>query len=430
VNLASLVGKMASLVGARLIGAGIGFASQLVLARILTVDDVGIVFLGMSAAAFVALVANGGYALLATTELPKLTAHGRSKLANQFNQAAVSDSLIAFAALVAAVVFAEFTLDLTSGQRTALLFGFLCAPASMFIRYNASMAMAARFFKTAYLPDFLFRPAAFLLGLIAGAFAGWLHSAWAALAVFVGVTYLTAVGQSWALQGRGLSIRHLALPRQSFVKKLRAKAFSLTLVSGMMLAFADIVTLISGWVLPEKDVAIVGIAMRLAALAGFVLQAGQMLVVTDFTQAMVKRDYVTADSLLRRINVTTVGIALAALIATLLLADFALGLFGDVYRQGKWLLVLFMIGQCLRALGGMNQQILSINGFQLRTAGSCLLTLAMLIGLSVIFCGSVGVIGIGYAVVCAELIWLIALASQAQSLCGRRGDLLWVLQHR
>jgi O-antigen/teichoic acid export membrane protein len=430
VKLASLVGKMAGLVGARLIGAGIGFASQLVLARMLSVEDVGIVILGMSAAAFVALVANGGYALLATTELPKLTTHGRTALANAFNQAAVVDGIIAFLAVIAVVAVADLSLGLTSGQRIALIFGCLCAPASMFIRYNASMAMAARFFKTAYMPDFLFRPAAFLVGLLAGAIAGWVHDAFTALTVFIAVTYLTAFGQSWALKGQGLGFRHVAKPRASFVKKLRAKAFSLTLVSGMMLAFADIVILVSGWVLPEKDVAIVGIAMRLAALAGFVLQAGQMLIVTDLTQALVKRDYAASDALLRRINFTTVAIAVAALFATLVLGDFALGLFGEVYRQGLWLLVLFMFGQSLRALGGMNQQILSINGFQLRTAGSCVLTLVLLVALSAVFCQAMGFIGIGFAVVCAELVWLLALAAQAQGLCGRRGDLFWVLQRR
>ena len=61
-----------------------------------------------------------------------------------------------------------------------------------------------------------------------------------------------------------------------------------------------------------------------------------------------------------------------------------MGLFGEVYREGKWLLVLFMIGQSLRAMGGMNQQILSINGYQLRTAGVCVMTLLVLVGSSVV----------------------------------------------
>jgi O-antigen/teichoic acid export membrane protein len=265
---------------------------------------------------------------------------------------------------------------------------------------------------------------------LAGAIGGWLHSSLAALIVFVSVTYLTAIGQAILLKDRGISPRHFAWPRAAFAKRVRAKAFSLTLVSATMLAFADIVILISGFVLPEKDVAIVGIAVRLAAIAGFVLQAGQMLVATDFTQALVRREEQLVGDLLKRINYTTVAIVLCGLVGALVLGDLVLSLFGEVYRQGKWLLVLFMIGQSLRSLGGMNQQILSINGFQLRTAGACLLTLLALLSLSILLCHAFGPIGMGYAVVLAEVVWLVALASQAQQLCGRRGDLLWVLQQR
>lgn len=421
---------MASLVGARLIGAIVGFASQLVLARILSVDDVGVVFLGMSAAAFVALAANGGYSLLATTQLPKLTAHGRNGIADAFNKVAVADSFLAFATLSVFAAIASLLAGLTTGQNTALLFGFLCAPASLLIRYNASMAMAARFFKTAYAPDFLFRPSALLIGLLGGALAGWVDSAVSALVVFTTVTYLTAVGQAWALGSFGIKLRHFAWPKATFAQRVRTRAFSLTLVSATMFAFADIVILVSGFVLPERDVAVVGIAMRLAAIAGFVLQAGQMLVVTDFTQALVRREEAEAFSLLKRINFTTIAISLAGLIGTLVLGDFVLGLFGEVYREGRWLLVLFMIGQSLRAMGGMNQQILSINGYQLRTAGVCVLTLLVLVISSVMLCRNFGPTGIGYAVVVAEIMWLIALALQAQKLCGRRGDLLWVLNQR
>ena len=100
-KISALVAKMVGFVGARLIGAALGFASQLVLARLLPVEDVGVVLLGMSAAAFVSLGANGGYALLASTQLPKLTAHGRFRAAFSFNQVAVTDSLIAFLLLCA-----------------------------------------------------------------------------------------------------------------------------------------------------------------------------------------------------------------------------------------------------------------------------------------------------------------------------------------
>jgi O-antigen/teichoic acid export membrane protein len=429
-NFPSLISRLASFVGSRLVAAALGFVSQVLLARLLPINDVGIVLLAMSASAFIALAANGGYALLAMTQLPKLTAHGGATVADAFNRVAVRDSLFTYIGLCAAGLVAAYGAGLTDGQKTALLFGFVCAPASIVIRYNASVAMAAKYFKTSYMPDFLFRPAAFLLGILVISFMGLLHSPFAALIIFMGVTYATAAGQVLALRGKAVGFRHFAPTHRRLAKRLRARALAMTLVSATMLAFADIVILLSGFILPERDVAIVGISMRLAAIAGFVLQAGQTLVMTDFTQALVRREESVVDALLARINYSTVAIVLVALLAAVLFGDFALSLFGEDYRAGKWLLILFLVGQCIRALGGMNQHILSINGFQLRTAGSCVVSLMGLVVTAFVLSNQFGPIGVGYAVVCAELIWLFALAWQVAQLCGRRGDLLWVLKKR
>jgi O-antigen/teichoic acid export membrane protein len=429
-KLSALVSKIAGFVGARLLGAAVGFLSQLVLARLLPIEDVGVVLLGMSAAAFISLGANGGYALLATTELPKLETRRQTKTAAAFNRVAMMDGILAYCILCAIGWLAAVAYGLTDGQKTALLLGAICAPASMTMRYNASIGMAARYFKTAYMPDLLFRPAALLIGLLAAGLAGWLQSAQAALVIFVAVTYLTSFGQAWALKGNRLSFSHLGWPRIFFARRIRSRAIALTLVSATMLAFADIVIMVSGFILPERDVAIAGVAMRVAAIAGFMLQAGQMLVMTDFTQALVSRNESAVEAILKRVNGLTVAIVLACLAGVTVFGKFALGLFGPDYQQGALLLVLFMIGQSVRALGGMNQQILSINGYQLRTAGSCVAALLVFVGLAFVFCKNYGSTGLGYAVIASELVWLIALAVQAHALCGRRGDLLWVLQKR
>jgi O-antigen/teichoic acid export membrane protein len=429
-KLGSLLTKLAGFVGARILGAALGFASQFVLARLLPIEQVGVVILGMSIAAFIALGSNGGYALMALTELPKFAAHGRKRLGDAFNQTAIMDSLVVYLALVVIAVLATQAFTFTDGQKLAALCGFICAPASFSIRYNSSLASAARYYKTSYVPDFLVRPALFLSGLLIASLVGLLTHAWHALAVFVFVTFVTAVMQHLVLKNEALSLQHFKRPRSSFARKLRSRALALTIVSATMLAFSDIVILLGGIILPEKDLAVMGISMRLAAIAGFVLQAGQTLVTTDFSQALVRKQHDVVLALLKRINISTLGIVGAGLVGTLVLGDFALGLFGEEYRAGKWLLVLFMLGQSIRAMGGMNQQILSIHGYQLRTAGACVLTLVVLICLAVLLCKIYGPIGMGLAVVGAELVWLIALAAQAQSLCGTRGDIFWVLTKR
>lgn len=429
-KLTDLISKIAGFVGARLIGAALGFSTQLVLARLLPIEQVGIVFLGTSAAALVALAANGGYTLLASTEMPKLEARRQYAAIQSFYRIATMDGLFTYAFLCAAALLVAQFVELTDGQQIAILLGFICAPASLVIRFNSAVAVAVRYYKTSYLPDFILRPGAWLVGILGLALFGYLHTALATLIVFVVVTYLAMVVQASWLGVHRLSFKHFGWPRNFFAKPLRSRAMALTLVSITMLAFADIVVMVASFVMPERDVAIAGVAMRLAALIGFVLQAGQSLVMTDFTQALVRQEEATVHALLKRVNGITILVVLGGLFGAVVFGRFVLSLFGEEYQAGAFLLVLFMIGQSLRALGGMNQQILAINGFQLRTAGSCVLALVVFVCAAVVLCKQFGSVGLGYAVIISEITWLLALASQASSLCGRRGDLLWLWQKR
>jgi O-antigen/teichoic acid export membrane protein len=247
------------------------------------------------------------------------------------------------------------------------------------------------------------------------------------LILFVSIVYIVATGQAVMLGAQNLLAAGVAKPRKRFAAALRGRVLSLTIVSAVALAFADIVTLVAGLILPERDVAIVGVAVRLAAIAGFVLQAGQQFILPDLTQALVRRDDNLANSLLMKINMTTLAVVAAALLGSILLGKYVLSFFGSEYVVGATLLVLFIVGQAVRGLGGMNQHLLSLNGKQMRTAGACLLALAIFLGLSVLFCRNMGFVGMGYAVIISELVWQLALAVQAQKLTGRRGDLLWLI---
>jgi O-antigen/teichoic acid export membrane protein len=124
-------------------------------------------------------------------------------------------------------------------------------------------------------------------------------------------------------------------------------------------------------------------------------------------------------------------IALAAILAgvvgALLLGPWALSIFGSEYQAGHWPLVLFMVSQAFRAASGMNQHLLSLAGFQIKTAGSCLVAMAILVGATALFTPGHGVMGIAYAVLIADAVWAGLLALQTQRLTGRRGDIIGVL---
>jgi O-antigen/teichoic acid export membrane protein len=428
VKLSHLVGKLMGYVGARFFGAGLGLLTQVLLARLLPQSDVGTVLLGMSAAAFVSLATNGGYTMLAFTQLPRLAVQQRPKLTNAFHKLVLTDTVLLSLVLFGVLYLASLALEFSEAQTVAWFFGCICSPISSLMRYNSIIASTDRRIELSYIPDFVVRPFLFLLGLLLLRASGFPATSFSVLIVFVSVTYVTTIGQALILGRQGLNLLKFGWPRPALTSRLRSRAAALTIVSAASLAFADIVTIVATFVLPVSEAAIVGICIRLAAIAGFILQAGQSFILPDYTAAVMKREKDVARGILLKFNVMTIVVIGAALAGALILGQFALQVFGLEYVKGWWLLVLFMCGLSIRALGGMNQHILSMQGQQLRTAGACLAALLVLTVAAFVFCKSLGFVGMGYAAVCAELTWMVSLAVLAQKWAGRRGDLLWLLR--
>jgi O-antigen/teichoic acid export membrane protein len=416
-----------NLVGVRLGGAAIGLASQILLARLLSQHDVGVVFLGMSAATFISLLITGGYPILAITCLPRYYALGRKNLVRAFHAAFLRDGLWISLATFALAAMIYFWLPLDDAIKTALLFGCLSAPAAAAIRINSSVANSVRRYSLSYVPDFLYRPGLFLAFLLFAWGAGIQLSVVLALWAFVIMTTIIAVAQAWLIGEDGARSGLKWSGRHNLAPVLRSRAAALVIVGIVAASFADVVTLIAGFFLNTADVALVGVTVRLAALAGFVTQATQQFILPDLTAAMTRGTSQQVHALLLRINMITLAAILACVAGAMLFGPWALRIFGSAYEAGHWPLVLFMVSQAFRAASGMNQHLLSIAGYQIKTAGSCVVAMAVLVGGTALFTPSHGVMGLAYAVLIADAVWAGLLALQTQRLTGRRGDIIGVL---
>jgi O-antigen/teichoic acid export membrane protein len=429
-NLSRMVGMMIGLVGMRFVGAGLNLVNQIVLTHIFMPADVGLIMLCMSTAAFISLFATVGYPWLALTQLPRLNSLHLKSAWQKFHGAFLHDSAKATLAIYVLVLLATLFLPLGEGSKLALLFGCLSAPASMLLRYDSAVANSIRSFTLSYAPDFIFRPALLLAYIVFTYVIGWNISVQHAMLAFVAVLYLVGVGQAIILGSNGVLPQQWFAERSKLTKALRTRAMPLALVAAVATSFSDIVTMVGGLLLPPPDVALLAVAIRLAAIAGFVIQVAQQFVLPDLSEALTLQKTETAHHLLTRLNVMTVAIIIAALVGAILFGPFALSLFGPHYVAAQSLLVAFMVGQSIRAFSGMNQQLLSIAGHQRKTVTSCLVALVMLVAGSVLGVRHFGLVGIGFAVIAAELAWSLMLAAQAQNLTGRRGDLFWLLTNR
>ena len=425
------LGKMIQLalgsVGSRLVGAGISLITQLVLTRSFLAAEVGVIFLAMSMAAIFSLIVSAGYPSLSLTQLPRFQALGLNRLIAAFHGAFLRDfaavTAILFAIVAVLVMFAPFD----PGMRIALIFGCLSAVPSGLMRYNGSLANTLRRYKLAFLPDFIFRPGLFFI-YIAGAYLlgfhlSLIHVLWA----FIASNTIVAIVWAIFMSGDGLKFSHWRQAKPKLTAALRNRLIALTVVAAVTTLFSDVVTLIGGFFLPHEQVALLGLAIRLASLAGFVIQASQQFVLNDLTHAITIHDSQTANSILMRMNLMTIGTVVAALLAALFFGRYFLSFFGAIYAEGHWLLVLFILGQAVRAVSGMNQHMLSIGGYQVRSALACVIGVMILVVGWLIFQPFFGLVGVGLAVIAAELAWGLIVGTETQRLTGRRGDMFWLI---
>jgi O-antigen/teichoic acid export membrane protein len=411
------------LVGTRFGGAALGLLTQILAARLLSPLDTGTVFLAMSATSILGLLATLGYPALTLTSTARYVALGRQRLLTAFKALLVYDTVLLSLVLLAAVAAAVTLLPLQPAFRTALIFAALSLFAANLLRLNSALANSHRRFALSTMPDFLFRPGFLALYLLLAWLLSWHITVTSVLWAFTASNTVVALGQ-WAMMGPdGLRIEWRK-PVTSFARPLRRRALALVVVFAVAMAFGDLVTLIGGLLLPAEDVAVLAVAIRLAALAGFVTQALQQLILPDLAQVMARRDDSEFHRLMLRINAMALGSMAALILAAIFFGPLALSLFGPDYAPGHWTLVILLIGQLFRAGSGMNLHLLSMAGAQIRTATSCLFAVAILLAAASVLAPSLGVAGIAWAAVLADAVWSGLLAYQAKRHAGRRGDIL------
>ncbi len=422
---ARIAGLLLSAVGVRLAGAGVGLVLQIVLARSLTPTEMGGWFLIMSLASFAGLLISAGYPTLGLGVLARYHARGQLRMADQFMQKAAYD--IGKYALLLALPGIAFLLmaPVSDVSRLAVIAGLMVAPATAIIRLNGSAANAMRRYMLTIVPDFIGK-SVLLLGFVAlyvMATGGLTLDVVAA--AFIVLSYLTAWLTGSVLKGHGVTGVGRDTASVRLGRTWASRAAPLIVVAMALTAMADYLTLVATLLLPKADVALVGIAIRLAALIGFFTQASQQFVLRDLAGAVHARDTGQARTLLMRTNIACVSVIAAALIGFSVFGEWFLALFGPDYVAAQPVLMLLMLAQGIRATGGINVHLLSmLGGGQAMLGRTCLASAVIILALASLLVPMLGITGIGWAAIAGELVWIAAVAMQTRERIGWRGDLL------
>ena len=418
------------LMGARLAGAGFGFLSQILLARSFPAAEVGVAFLAMSITTFVSLLITCGYHTLGLTYLARYRAMERLSLVEGFLAVARRDMIVAAAIVIGVAVLVYFFAPVSSDIAKAALFGAIAAAPLAAIRLNNSAANAQRRFALSYVPDFVGRSGLLLLFVAAIVFLGFERRIDYVLIALVVITFAVAIAQAIVMGRDNVWTKAWAKRPRDLARFFRHRAVSMLLVAIVAGASADLVVMLGGLFLPTSEVAILGVAVRLAALVGFFSAASQPFVLRDLATAMSQARSADVNKLLLRMNIAGLSIMGAAIAAFALLGPLILRIYGQEYAPAYWPLLLFLVGQMFRTASGMNSELLALGGHQVKSASLCLCAVIVLAILAAILTPLWGVIGLAVASVGAEMFWAAGLAYLTQKLEGRRGDIIGLLMQR
>jgi O-antigen/teichoic acid export membrane protein len=241
----------AAVVSLRLFGAGAGFATQLVLARLLSPADLGMFFSVTSLAAVTGLLVVQGYPNLATRFVARY--RNNPKLLGVFiRESTAAGRTWAVLAVAILLLNAAVWPGLSAHDRAALAVGALTVLPIAALNIHSALAGAMRRFDLCYGPESLLRPVGFLAAVALAATLPVGLSLETALVLFGAITLAIAVLQGLLLR-TSLPAVPTRPPFQALARRWRREARALVPVSLFTALFADVALVITTPLLTKAE---------------------------------------------------------------------------------------------------------------------------------------------------------------------------------
>jgi O-antigen/teichoic acid export membrane protein len=347
-----LLSTSVMLIAARVAGLGASFGGQILVARLLAPEGLGIFYFATSIAYVVSMVAAFGYPAIAVRFISRYRMRANGALMAAFvNRAQRDTALVAFAAMAVVLMLAVIIPgDVTT--RLAVGAAALGIPACALSRIYASVALAIRQFALSYVLNLLWRPLLFLflMGLAAILFSAPSPVMAASAFSFVAVIIVT-------LQFVGL-IRHFP-SMADLVPSDRRIAYQWRLASAPLLILAAFSTLISdlnlallGAIIPKSDVAVLGVCLKLAILVDYVVSLIHEIVAPDISDALARKQTSLIEIAVARANIAAIAATVGATVGVALFGQYILAAFGPDFVRAYPILLTLVATQVIRAAFG------------------------------------------------------------------------------
>lgn len=419
-----LHGAAAGILAVKVVGTGLAFLAQLVLARRLGAEGLGAYALALAMLNALLVFSRMGFdisslriASLLHDDDDRAGLHGFLRVGLRLPAAA--------AALLAAGVLAVVGLGFDGGPvRSSLLVaaGALVPWTVVLVDQGQLRALGRRV--AAFVPGEVVRPGLLLAGiLVAGPALAGAADAPRAVGIHVGAL-LAAVVVSRALLHRTVPGTVRATEPAYRVPAWVRTSVGLGVVTGLTALLGQVDTLIVGSVLPTGDVGLFSVSRRLAALLGFGLLAVNAAVAPGFARLYRAGRTGELADLTRRSALLATLATLPPVLLFLVAGRWVLGWFGPEFPPAYPLLLVFSVGQLVNAACGPVALLLSLTGHARETAAVLAFGLVTLGAGCLLGASRFGVVGAAAVSATVMAGWNLAMVVVARSRLGIRVGLV------
>lgn len=401
----------------RCTGAGLAYATQVLLARFLGQTEYGIFALVWVWILVLGHFTPIGFAQAVCRFAPHYHARNEADLLRGFLQsgALVVGLVSAITALFGALAIWLAIPYFDNVYLLPLALALITFPLFAMQDYVENIARAFSWTILAIAPPFIIRNGLIAVGLVIAFTWDIPMSAGTAIGITLGAVIVSLIIQTIFVWGR--LRRHVAAgPKRRKWREWFKTALPLIFVDGTMVLLSNADILILSLFVEPATIAVYFAASRILQLVGFVQYAATVATAQRFTALNALGDHTALSSLALTTTRLTLLVSASAAISIYLVAPYLLALFGEGFETALPVLAILMTGLVLQAAAGPGEDLLNMLGHERACASVFVASLIFNITLNFALIPGFGIIGAAIATTLS-----VALRSYA---------LTWLVHHR
>ena len=412
----------------RVIGAIATFGTQVLLARLLGADELGVYVIAFSWTLLLGALAELGFGSAAIRFIPGAQANGDAASLRGFLRgscAAVAIGSTVFCSIGIAGALVLEAIEPTT-RHTPFIVASLMVPLMAFMFLFGSIANGFGWMAAAFVPSNVLRP---VLAVAAMAVVWWFgHTldVTSALLIQTGALFVCLIGLILLIRARTTTLKRT--PPQ-YRTELWVRTSLPLLVIGLLVSyFPDVTVLLLGAFLPSDQVGVFNAAYRIVLFIAFGLYSVDAWFMPAAARLHAEGDRASLQRVVMKVAKLRLLGASLAVVALAALGRQALGVFGEEFHAGYAALVLLALAQLVQAAVGPVTALLTVTGHQRRCLPPFASALGVLVLLITLLVPQFGIEGAAASVLAVTVGWSTWLHKLARDHLGIRPSPLWPLR--